>query len=426
MKLLTRINRNFIYTSAALLTVCSVLLFFMMRYVIYADTDENLLDEKEQITLAFEKTGRLPANLSMKSDRIDVKKMSFVKNGEPVFKDTLIADSLETDVAPGSLDFVLHRQLSFIVSKDTENWRIAISESKLEADDLIKTMLGFIIVFIAALLGFIYFYNRKMSKDIWQPFNETLEKLKQFEITGKNKISFTKSGIDEFDELNSSLNNMTEKIYNDYSRLKQFTENASHEMQTPLAVILNKIELLFQSENFTEEQIASLNKIYASASRLSKLNTALLTLTKIENNQFAAIENIQIVSFIKNKLSELEEIIQQKKITFQLQADENVFVKMNTVLASLLFDNLLSNAIKHNVEEGSININIQQKQFTISNTGLPITTEHEKLFNRFEKNDLSSPSLGLGLAIAKQICINYNFSIAFSSRENIHTICIKF
>src|SRR6185295_6744764 len=117
---------------------------------------------------------------------------------------------------------------------------------------------------------------------------------------------------------------------------------------------------LIQSENISEEQMNSIQKINEAASRLSKLNAALLTLTKIENHQFTDAEEIQLASFIRNKLNLLDEFIQQKKITVSIQADEDVFVRMNISLADLLFDNLISNALKHNNENGFISISVKQ------------------------------------------------------------------
>ncbi|HYV94531.1 MAG TPA: HAMP domain-containing sensor histidine kinase [Chitinophagales bacterium] len=419
MKLLTKINRRFLLTSIMLLTLCSVLLFFMMKYVIHADVDENLADEKEQIMRTFDKSGELPVAHNLKSDRLEVNKVSTAYEMSSSMSDTMVYNSLEEEYIP-------HRQLSFIISNGREKYLVKISQSELESDDLLLSLLIFTLIFISALLAVMYFFNRRISKSIWQPFNDTLEKLKTFDLTGQNKVSFSHSGIYEFEELNRSLNNMTEKIYGDYSRLKQFTENASHEIQTPLSIIRSKIEMMIQSEHLNEEQMNSIQKINEAVSRLSRLNAALLTLTKIENHQFTDAEKILLASFIRNKLKMLEEIIEQKKITVSLEADENVYVKMNSSLAELLFDNLISNAIKHNIENGFIKISIQRNQVSISNTGEPIQIASEKLFDRFVKNDPSSDSLGLGLAIVSEICKTSNFTIHFTSEENLHTIKISF
>lgn len=419
MKLLTAINRRLLIASALLFAVCSVLLFFMMRYVIHSDVDENLMDERDQILHTLKINNQLPVPHNLKTNRVQVQRVSSGAQMQPRYSDILVYDSLDQENIP-------HRQLAFIASRGPETYLIQVSHSQLESDDLLLTLLIFTLIFISALLVVIYFFNRRLSKSIWRSFNDTLEKLKAFDVTAQNKTVFPRNQISEFEELNQSLNKMTGRIYGDYSRLKQFTENASHEIQTPLSIIRGKIEVMIQSEQLSEDQMNSIQKINEAVSRLSRLNSALLTLTKIENYQFTDAEEIHLASFIRNKLNMLDEIIQQKKISVTVQADDNVHLKMNTSLADLLFDNLIGNALKHNIENGFIKISIQRNQFSISNSGEPIQIPSEKLFDRFVKNDLSSDSLGLGLAMVKQICVRYGFEIVFTTERGIHNIVIMF
>ncbi len=419
MKLLTRINRSFLITAVTLLTIWSIVFYFSLRSVIHSQSDENLLDEKDEIIQTFHKTGKHPVSQTIAGELIEVRQTDASENIERELRDTMILEPLDQEIDP-------YRILTFTLEGKNENFVVTIGESNFETEDLTSVILIFILLFVIALFTVLYLINRRTSKNIWLPFNDTLEKLKSFDLAGQSKISFAAADIAEFEELNQSLNVMTERIYSDYSRLKQFTENASHEIQTPLSIIRSKIETLIQSENISEEQMNSIQKINEAVSRLSKLNSALLTITKIENYQFTNVEEIHLASFIRNKLAMLEEIIQQKKITVTLRADEEVYVKMNTALADLLFDNLIGNAIKHNIGNGFINISIQRNQFTISNSGEPLTVPGEKLFDRFVKNDPSSDSLGLGLAMVKQICVSYGFDIHFSSEKDSHTLVISF
>ena len=220
---------------------------------------------------------------------------------------------------------------------------------------------------------------------------------------------------------------MIEKIYHDYSRLKEFSENASHEIQTPLSVIRSKLELLIQSENLNEEQVNFIQRINEAVSKLSRLNSALLTLTKIENRQFDDAVEIQVGTLIRKKLDELGEWIKQKNLEIiMIDANEAATLKINPYLADLLFDNLIMNAIKHNIENGMINITLKNQRLSISNTGAPLHTDPEKLFTRFAKNDPASDSLGLGLAMVQQICASYHFDLHFTSEKSFHTIIISF
>jgi len=156
------------------------------------------------------------------------------------------------------------------------------------------------------------------------------------------------------------------------------------------------------------------------------LNTALLTLTRIENQQYTNEEEINLASFIRKKIDDLREFIQQKKIEVSLHAEEHAYIRMNASLADLLFGNLIRNSMKHNIDGGFINISIQPHRFTISNSGTPLQLPAAELFERFVKNDQSSESLGLGLAMVKQICDSNHFQISFTSNNNQHTITLVY
>ena len=419
MKLLTKINRSFLLASLAVFLVCSMLSYFLLRDLIYTQQDNDITDEKDQVISFIEQSGKLPVAQAFGEDLLEIRK---VKAGEKIpedLYDKIIYDTVDLEEIPVRL-------LSFLYTFEKENYIITIGESRLQSDDFTEIVLLFVVLFMIAFFSVLFFINKRVSKKIWSPFNDTLNKLKAFDLSLQNKISFSKSQVTEFDELSVSLNKMTDKIYNDYSTLKQFTENASHEIQTPLSIMRNRLEMLIQGENFTEEQLQSVQKINEAVSRLSKLNTALLTLTKIENHQFVNPEKIELASFVKDKLQSLNEIIEEKNISVSADADETVFITMNPSLAHLLFDNLLGNAIKHNMAKGFIRIVIKPHEFSVSNSGTALQVSPETLFDRFVKNNPSSDSLGLGLAMVKQICTMYGFAINYNSQENIHTISIGF
>lgn len=105
---------------------------------------------------------------------------------------------------------------------------------------------------------------------------------------------------------------MTDKIYNDYVNMKEFTENAAHEMQTPIAVVLSKLELLLQDTNLKEEQEQSILQSTKALGQSSKLNKNLLLLAKIENNQFETTEESNLEEVTKKYLQFFDEFIKEK------------------------------------------------------------------------------------------------------------------
>ena len=194
---------------------------------------------------------------------------------------------------------------------------------------------------------------------------------------------------------------MTDKIHIDYLQQKEFTENASHEMQTPLAVIKANLTQLMQSTTLSESDMNNLQTIENTTKKMASLNKALILLSKIENNQFKENELIPINKIINKVVNNFADLIEVKNIKLKLNLKDELQITINPTLAEILLSNLVQNAIRHNVNGGIINIDLMQNKLIISNSGEALTINSNELFTRFKKNDASKDSLGLGLAIVK-------------------------
>jgi signal transduction histidine kinase len=252
-----------------------------------------------------------------------------------------------------------------------------------------------------------------------------LEQLKKYKIDD-SPITFDSASIKEFSELNNVLTVMTEKIHADYINQKQFIENASHEIQTPLAVIKSKIELLIQSATISESDMQIIQSVYNASNKLSALNKALLLLSKIENYQFKDVEEIQFKTLIEKTLGHFEDIISLKNISIKKNYQSLPSHKMNPILTDILISNLFQNAIRHNINGGSITVQLEERSIIISNTSASSITNTDELFQRFKKNEASAESIGLGLAIVKEICDTNAIQIIYDCKESIHTIKLRF
>lgn len=197
-------------------------------------------------------------------------------------------------------------------------------------------------------------------------------------------------------------------------------------MQTPMAIINSKLELLIQSEKLSEEQMHLIKPVYEATTRMSKLNQGLLLISKIDNNQFSATENVELEKIIEKNLENFEEIIQMKDIEVTREFTEPVVLRMNKILAEILISNLITNSIKHNVQNGRIEIMLNKKKLRISNTGQPLAIDPRKLFERFRKSDRGGDSVGLGLAIVKEIINFYQFTIEYLVSDSLHSLIIDF
>ncbi len=416
MKLLSKTNLYYILIALVIFCAGTFVFYKKLKHIMSIDATEKLHSEALQIIRSLDTLGKVPENRIDVGDKISITQSASVI--QPHLHDTLIYDKEE--------DEVLHYRIySFSHALPSGNYAITIRRALFESDDLIPPIVKSMLAILAALLGGMLLISQWISKRLWQPFYLALDQLKNFSLSQNQGRSFKKSGILEFDELNAALAKMSDKIHSDYISLKTFSENASHEIQTPLAIIKSKLEILIQSKDLSPEQAKLIREVNESTNRLSKLNQALILLTRIGNLQFTETKTIRINELVEGKLDHFEELLLLKQIQVSKELNESPAVQMNPVLADVLITNLIGNAIKHNVKNGQLHIKTTRQGLIICNTGESLKTPPAQLFDRFRKENPSSDSLGLGLAIVKQICDTFQIQIFYSYSEGLHTLVLN-
>ncbi len=390
--------------------------YFILKTQIYQEVDQSLDLEKTRIIQKLMLSDSIPKFYTNFENQIKVENNQEIQLPHESIVDTLIFDSIENNYIP-------FRKLESVISLYTKTYSIVVSKSLINKTDLIRDIVILMIFLFLSLLGILIVVNLFISKKLLTPFYTTLGILKNYQVARSPGFKLPKTGTKEFTLLNEVLNIMSEKIYSDFLSLKEFTENASHEMQTPLSIIRAKLELLIQDESLSCEQVNLIQSISESSNRLSKMSRALVLITRIESLQFTKISNINLNQSLEQLLKNFSELITEKGITITKDYQNELFLEMNPTLVDVLLNNLVSNAIRHNIIDGKINITISGKQLIISNTGAPLNVSPEILFQRFSKDKPQSDSLGLGLAIVKKIAdtnlihINYTFSNGLHNLE---------
>lgn len=258
-----------------------------------------------------------------------------------------------------------------------------------------------------------------------EAFFENLSKLKKYDITKRNSVQLETSGISEFEALNEVVAALMNQVKKDFQNLKEFNENISHEMQTPLAIIRNKMVLLLESKNLEEKELRWVQAAFQEVNKLSKIGKSLTLISKIENQEFTRLESVDIRAVIDNIIGNMEEMIRFKNLEMIAKLNP-VEVKCDPVLANILFTNLIKNAVQHNREGGYIGMLLTEEKFEIENTGEVLQTETAQLFNRFQKGNIATDSLGLGLAINQKICEIYGFRLDYDHDAGKHTFSLFF
>ncbi|WP_205512833.1 sensor histidine kinase [Longitalea arenae] len=281
-----------------------------------------------------------------------------------------------------------------------------------------------VVFFVLLLVGFI-FINRRISRQLWQPFYNSLGRIRQFDLHRQQNIRFDSTDIAEFNELNESLDKLLSANISTFSQQKEFADNASHELQTPLAIAQSKMEILLQTKPLTSEQYEYIEDAMKALTRVNRINKNLLLLTKIENSQYSDTESVDCSGLVRQTAAVFAGLSQGRDISVNVQVKDHVLIECNRILVELLVQNLVNNAIRHSAPGTVIEINLQENLLVISNKGnMPL--DKDQLFKRFATANAHSPGTGLGLALVQQICNRYHWKIDYRFTDNCHVFSWRF
>lgn len=297
-----------------------------------------------------------------------------------------------------------------------------ISDMDLEEDIMAGVMIQFSL--IAAVLGVSSIITlRIISKRLWAPFKDTLEKIQTYNIDDRQIPVFAKSSTAEFNALDSCVSQLMLRSSDRYRQQKEFTENASHELQTPIAIIQSKMDLLIQ-EGLDERQSKLVQEAYDESAQMARLNRNLLLLAKIENNQFEEKAEIDIRSIVSDNILQMRELFGVTDEMGKIAGDCSVYA--NGYLTETLVRNLIVNAFRHTPAGGEINVNINGGGFSISNTAKDGPLDANRIFERFNHSSDPDRGNGIGLAIVKAICGYSGWSVVYAFENNMHVFKVNF
>ncbi len=414
MNLVRKTNTYYLIFLAFLFPVMIAVDYYFIQYLVNSEVEEILLHERERIDFHLDKEGVLPSsNYLLQSTPIDKGAV-----GPEKFKDTLIYEAYADKQLP-------YRTYTFTSSIDAQPVKITLRHVLLEIHELIWLLFITTSFIILLLVIGLYFINREIYKWAWNPFFKNLSKLKQYNVTQKESIHLNTSNISEFEELNEVITTLMDQVKKDFQNLKEFNENISHEIQTPLAIIRNKVVLLLESKNLDKKELARVEAVYQETNKLSKIGKALTLISRIENQEFRRLDRVDVQAIIGNILDNMQEIINFKNLNVATELHP-VTIECDHILADILLTNLIKNAVQHNKEGGSINMLLDEDKFEITNTGEVSEVATEKLFHRFQRGSSTKDSLGLGLAINQKICDIYGFRLAYDRNKEIHMFSLFF
>ncbi|MDR1937606.1 MAG: HAMP domain-containing histidine kinase [Tannerellaceae bacterium] len=297
-----------------------------------------------------------------------------------------------------------------------------IYDDGVESDDLMENMFYMLIILWVALsLAFVFLAKRIIFKSS-KPFRKLLLELNKFQLGKSEMIKFESTTIDEYKELNEVTENFLRENVQTFVNQKNFIENMSHELQTPLAIALNKLELLLNDTTLSRTQMEEINTTLQILNRMKKINSGLLLLAKIKNKQFEDNE-INLNTVFEETIHNFEHLVEYKEIKLHIIKNALLTVRMNADLAYVMAANLLKNAITYNVKGGEIRITFNPGSVSIANDGEAPENNSRNIFERYFSSSSGSQSFGLGLSIVKSIADRYHFGISYQY-DNKHIIVL--
>lgn len=418
MRLITKTTLLFLFVTLIVFGISGVVTYQMVKKEVRQETDYSLRWNMRMMKESIESGN--PAE-AFQSSRVRITSVDSTKYEmrKRIYSDTLVMHQPVKGLEP-------FRKLVVVENINDQAYRFEIMDVFIESQDMYSGVLSIMSRLFIVLSLVLLVCSFLISKWLFQPFQALLQKIGTFNLKNENPIIFPETSTKEFNELNDFIDQMTSKARKDYLALKEFSENASHELQTPIAIAKGKLELLQQTPNLDLPQLKLLQEAQASLSRLSKMGTALSLLTKIENKEFASQETIDISETVEQSLNTFEEFAKLKNLKIKRQIQKGVKINLNAALADIMVSNLLKNAIQHNQTDGWIEINLSDQQLKVLNTGEAPQIATYKLFERFRKNKQSGHSLGLGLAIIKKISQVNDFEVDYTFSKGIHELSVQF
>lgn len=294
-------------------------------------------------------------------------------------------------------------------------FQLTVSTPTIEKEDLQGAILQWVIFLYFALLIIVLTVNIWVFHGSMSPLYTLLKWLDQYTISKTDHPLSLKTNITEFKRLNEAIVRSAERNQAIFEQQKQFIGNASHELQTPLAICQNRLELLTDEELLSEEQLQEITKVQQTLSYIIRLNKSLLFLSKIDNGQYQENKDIHLNTLIRRQLEDYQEIYAYKQITIEIKEEVRLQATMNETLATALITNLMKNAYTHNIPQGKITITIHTGGIRFCNTGIPETLDSQQIFHRFYQGHRTGEgSAGLGLSIAEAICKLYHMQLRYS------------
>ncbi|MBZ0205946.1 MAG: HAMP domain-containing histidine kinase [Flavobacteriales bacterium] len=420
MSLLSRSLKALALILPLLLGIWALVFYLVIIDEVRESVDDGLDDQAELLEYRAERdsTVLLVRDLGLHGYAITPLDNAQGKGPRKSFRDTTLFIPAEGEMETVRL-FSTHFKL------DGQRYALQVYTSTVEEDDLVESLLSALLVLYAVLLLTVLLVNHALLRRVWRPFHNILHQMKNFRLGTGERLPDVPTDVREFKELKAAVNILVGHAAETYKNQRSFTENAAHELQTPLAIAINKLELLAEHEGSEEQRMQSIGEVIASLERLTRMNRSLLLLARIENKQFPDEQPVALGDVCRKVVEEFTDLAHHRDVQVEVSVSSDIERRMEPGLARILINNLIKNAIVHNVPGGRVWVEVSREQVLFRNTGKAKPLDGDRVFDRFRKETTADAGTGLGLAIAKAIATSYGFTLAYAYAGE-HRMTLRF
>ena len=417
MKLFYRVLAHLLTGIFVILLGWAIVFYWGIMEEINDEVDDSLEDYSELVIIRSLAGKELPAHDNGSNNQYFLKEVdaSYALSKEAIcYRDSMIYIAEKGETEPARILTTIFKD------KDERYYELSVYTPTIEKRDLKEAIFQLLIGLFVVLLITILVINVWVFHQSMKPFYILLDWLQKFRLGKKNDVLDNPTHTTEFRKLNEAVSRFASHSEEMFEQQKQFIGNASHEIQTPLAICQNRLEMLMEDETLSEQQMGEIAKTCQTLEYVSKLNKSLLLLSKIDNSQFASVENVCLNEILYRYLCDYQEVYDYKGITLDVHEKNTFNITMNGTLAVVLITNLLKNAFVHNIYKGKIQIEITSSNIRFGNTGKDEHLDEKHIFERFYQGSKKEGSMGLGLAIVDAICRQSQLSIQYQFVKGWH------
>lgn len=417
MKLFNQVLSHLLFGAVVVLLGWAVCFYMGIMEEINDEVDDSLEDYSELIIIRSLAGEELPSNDNGSNNQYFLQKITrdyALSQPGIVYRDSMIYIKEKKETEPARILTTIFRD------GQDEFYELTVYTPTIEKADLKESIFYLLVILIVSLLVVILIVNVWVFRNCMKPFYRLLEWLEGYRLgTGKTMLQ-NPTNTTEFQKLNEAVKSFASHNEEIFEQQKLFIGNASHEMQTPLAVCMNRLEMLMEDEALTENQLKEIVGTYQTLEYASKLNRSLLLLSKIDNSQFVEEKEIDMNGLVKRYLEDYCDVYAYKNIDVHVEETGNFIVRMNDVLAGILITNLLKNAFVHNMDNGSLCIDISSDSIRLKNSAEDGPLDGKHIFERFYQGHKKDGSTGLGLALVDAVCRHSRLKVKYLYEEGWH------